>query len=644
MSDLSYDLAIMIFTLISQIFFREVRTRGSHYVPRTGPVIFVAAPHNNQFLDLLLGLEIYKETGRRAQFLIAAASMKRRVIGAMAKLLHNIPVARAQDSAKPGSGTVRLFVDDPCLVLGKDTRFQSELSPRMTITLPKDIGYASSEVVEVLSDTEVRVKREFKGESDVGTAQVLEAQEQKRKEGADGFSYKCVPYVSQEEMFRQVYRKLDEGGSIAVFPEGGSHDRTDFLPFKVGFALMALGAMANNPGLQVKIQPAGMYYFHAHRFRSRAVIDFGQPLDVPQEYVEMFKRGGAEKREAVGKLVDTVYDALKAVTIRAPDFDTLQVIQAARRLYIQPGQHLTIDQVVKLSRRLLEAYFQFKDEPRIQQLRKDILSYNARLRRLGLRDHQVPRAEKDPCMAALLLVYRSILLSVWSVFALPGTVLNGPIFILASIISLKKSKEALAASQVKVAGKDVLATWKVLVALVVTPVLYAVYAILGIWLAIRAGATREWIIATPFIVSIVLPLMNFAALKFGEAGMDVLKSLPPLIVSLVPGQQKTLVSLKRTRQELSERLTEVINDLGPQIYEDFGKDRILDPAASAPPATDSDANSLRQRKNSGWNGEEASLLDHPMTWLDERLFGWTRPEPLEDGDAVWGDHDETVRR
>ena len=62
-----------------------------------------------------------------------------------------------------------------------------------------------------------------------------------------------------------------------------------------------------------------------------------------------------------------------------------------------------------------------------------------------------------------------------------------------------------------------------LVAAAVVPVLYTIYAILGTWLAVRAGATRPWIIATPFITFTVLPLMNFAALRFGEAGMDVLK-------------------------------------------------------------------------------------------------------------------------
>ena len=106
---------------------------------------------------------------------------------------------------------------------------------------------------------------------------------------------------------------------------GGSHDRTDLLPLKAGVSLIALGAMANNPDLKVKIVPVGLSYFHAHRFRSRAVIEFGSPLDVPQEFVEMFKEGGPKKREAVGKFLNVIYDALKTVTLRAPDYDTLMV-------------------------------------------------------------------------------------------------------------------------------------------------------------------------------------------------------------------------------------------------------------------------------------------------------------------------------
>lgn len=65
------------------------------------------------------------------------------------------------------------------------------------------------------------------------------------------------------------------------------------------------------------------------------------------------------------------------------------MIQAARRLYVTPGQQLTLGQVVQLNKRFLQAYVMFKDEPRVQKLQKDVIKYNRILRDLGLRDHQV---------------------------------------------------------------------------------------------------------------------------------------------------------------------------------------------------------------------------------------------------------------
>ena len=47
---------------------------------------------------------------------------------------------------------------------------------------------------------------------------------------------------------------------------------------------------------------------------------------------------------------------------------------------------------MELNRRLLEGYTHFKDEPRVQKLRGDVLKYNRLVRDLGLRDHQVDRS------------------------------------------------------------------------------------------------------------------------------------------------------------------------------------------------------------------------------------------------------------
>lgn len=86
---------------------------------------------------------------------------------------------------------------------------------------------------------------------------------------------------------------------------------------------MALGAVAANPDCDLKIVPCGMNYFHAHKFRSRAVIEFGTPLVVPEDLVEEYRHGS--RREAIGQMLHIIYDALVAVTVTSPDYDTLMV-------------------------------------------------------------------------------------------------------------------------------------------------------------------------------------------------------------------------------------------------------------------------------------------------------------------------------
>ena len=86
----------------------------------------------------------------------------------------------------------------------------------------------------------------------------------------------------------------------------------------------------------------------------------------------------------------------------------------------------------------------------------------------------------------------------------------------------------------KVAGRDVLATWKILISLGVTPVLYAFYAFLATVVAFKANAPLQWKIFTPILVVIALPFIAYAALKFGEAGMDVLKFVITAQVLVTP--------------------------------------------------------------------------------------------------------------
>ncbi|BGP30137.1 Glycerol-3-phosphate/dihydroxyacetone phosphate acyltransferase [Rhodotorula toruloides] len=597
-SNLVYDVVAHMWRIVITIFFREIRSRGAWKIPRSseGAVIFVVGPHHNQFLDpLLLMSEVKRESGRRISFLAAAKSMDRAFVGLASRLMQSIPVARAQDYAFAGQGTISLSPSDPLTILGTGTNFTKDFSkPRSQLLLPRNLGSSTAEVVEVVSDTELKLKKEF-------SKKALDA----LKEREDGVAFKVLPHVDQSSMYSAVYQKLIDGGCIGIFPEGGSHDRTDLLPLKAGVSIMALGAKSAHPDLKLQIVPVGLSYFHPHKFRSRAVVEFGSPIEIPQDYVSEFEKGGEDKKKAIGEVMELIVDGLKSVTIRAPDYETLMLIQAARRLYRPPGTNLTIGQVVELNKRFIVGYEVYKDDPRIKELERGVREYNTLLRYMGLKDHQVESVGRPRWRSFFLLCYRLGLLSVWGVLALPGVVLNAPIFFAAKLISRAKAKEALAASTVKIAGRDVLATWKVLVALAGAPSLYTIYAINAVVLAHKLGLPYKYKLAAPFATFAGLPFIGVAALKFGEVGMDVYKSMRPLLLSLIPGKEPELKRLRHMRETLASELNELVDELAPTVFEDFDSRRII-------PSTD-----VGVRRESA----QGKFLQHPLNWVDELLFG-----------------------
>ena len=559
-----------------------------------------------QFVDSLILMRLLKnEANRRISYLIAAKSTSRALIGPLSRAIGAIPVGRAMDSVKPAKGKIFLPDQDnnPALIQGVGTDFKNgDFEIGGLIVLPKVREQTpSAEIAEIISPTELRLKRAFQtpeawesltgtGSANGSTTPGGDPNEQSR-----GCSFKVAPYVDHSKVYDAVFDELEDSGCIGIFPEGGSHDRPDLLPLKAGVAIMALGAEAKHPGCGVKIIPVGMNYFHPHKFRSRAVVEFGHPIEVDPEQVEKYKAG--ERRNAVGSLLETATQGLWAVTQRAPDYDTLMLVQAARRLYNPLGKKLPLPLVVELNRRLLKGYTKYKDDPRVVELKKDVLDYNKQLRALGVRDHQVEwgNPTKRPWWLILgTLSFRLFELIFLGIGTLPGLAMFWPVFVTTKYYSRKKSKEALAASTVKLEGRDVISTWKLLVAMALTPALYIYYVVVvSTWLVYnrRDGyythrvpwwmAARTyvpdfvpiWLFAVVFFI--VCIFVTFAALRIGEIGMDIAKSLPPLFVALNPRSSSRFVKLQQRRKALSERVTEVINDFGPEVFPDFDAARIV---------------------------------------------------------------------
>jgi len=132
-----------------------------------------------------------------------------------------VPVVRPQDLAKPGQGRIQLLnrKTDPLRIIGIDTQFTTQLKPRDSIVLPKGCGI--SEVDQIISDTEIIIKKEFK---ELRAMEILTQN--------DGTAYKCMPHVEQDSVYKCVHDELNNGRCITIFPEGGSHDRAEMLPLK----------------------------------------------------------------------------------------------------------------------------------------------------------------------------------------------------------------------------------------------------------------------------------------------------------------------------------------------------------------------------------------------------------------------------
>ena len=304
-----------------------------------------------------------------------------------------VPVKRAQDSANKGSGSVTVDTKQipsetaegassitEIKVVGKGTKFTSEIKVGDKIRFPKT---AQGIKVASIDGNESLILKVEDGVLDVISTQPF----------PEYVPFDILPRIDQKDVYQNVLENLASGGTIGIFPEGGSHDRTDLLPLKVGVALIAYSSLEKD-GINVPIIPVGLNYFRAHRFRGKATVEFGSPTYIEPSTLANFKKGGADKRRVCNELLGRIEDSMRSVIVSVPDYEKMQMIHAARRLYRQDAA-TTAQERQDMGRRFAEGYkrmlLQVKGEPPEEwiQLQNRILAYQKELNSLGIRDYQV---------------------------------------------------------------------------------------------------------------------------------------------------------------------------------------------------------------------------------------------------------------
>ena len=198
----------------------------------------------------------------------------------------------------------------------------------------------------------------------------------RRKDGA--------PVSRNIETFTRCRVALAEGGTIAIFPEGYSHNEPGSVPLKTGAARIALEAGAHGaPGLRVL--PVGIVYEDKEHFRSRVLVQVGEPID-PAPDQALYARA---PREAVKSLTARIAAGLSSVTAPFASWEEARLIDRAVDLAVEGDPAtLPLSQRWSLWRSFIARYAELEksDPERAQRLVAALRRYDEARRHLGLRE------------------------------------------------------------------------------------------------------------------------------------------------------------------------------------------------------------------------------------------------------------------
>uniref|UniRef100_A0A7S4KUF0 Phospholipid/glycerol acyltransferase domain-containing protein n=1 Tax=Guillardia theta TaxID=55529 RepID=A0A7S4KUF0_GUITH len=339
-------------------------------------------------------------------------------------------------------------------------------------------------------------------------------------------AYSFLPYVDQSEMFEQVYDFLLHGGTIGIFPEGGTHDGTQLLPLKWGISTMVLGAMAKHTGpepLKISVVPVGLNYFSPHQFRSTVSVDFGDPIDVDQATVDRWRSGSKEaKQEANAAVMDLVMAGVSAVTLQAKDVETLELYRTIRRLFVPLGSRLSVKDNVALTQSVAASLnFETRKEPRVQHFLSRCRQYSDMLTQYKVHDYQVQRfreralSDSQRLSVIMKTLHRLSMALLLVALLLPWWLCVAPVSLCIAVVSDWQARKA---NKMSVKG-----TWKILAGTAVIPLTHFLCTC-AFWFTFGEFVGLVWFFTAP--------VGGMLAIYATEESFQLLKSLNSLLFVL----------------------------------------------------------------------------------------------------------------
>jgi hypothetical protein len=267
-----------------------------------------------------------------------------------------------------------------------------------------------------------------------------------------------------ERTFELCSELLQRGGSIALFPEGVSHNSPKLLPMKTGAARIALGAAASgkNP-VEVKIVPVGLYYTSKTTFRSEALLHFGEPFTVPRVEPDA---DGQPPRAAVKELTARVEQELREVTLNAESDTDVHAAKIAEQIFASAAVNDSLGEKLDFLKNYVGEVGTSTPKPDPALVGR-IRNYDDELTSFGIEPQHLSLAELTQSFVVYRALVQAWVLIVLAPFALFGAILHAPAYQLCKLVAYLYSRHD---------ADDIASTVKVLAGMVFIPFTWLISA------------------------------------------------------------------------------------------------------------------------------------------------------------------------
>ena len=262
-----------------------------------------------------------------------------------------------------------------------------------------------------------------------------------------------------QKTFELARELLQRGGSIALFPEGVSHNSPKLLPMKTGAARIALGSASSGDAFDVKIVPVGLFYTNKTTFRSEALLHFGEPFEVPRIELE---HDGQPPKDAVKSLTSRIESELREVTVNAETESDLHTARIAERIFASTAENEYLGEKLDFLKTYIEEESSPKLSSRVREFSKHLGSFGIAPEHLSLAQF----SRSFVIRQAFIQFWVLILLSPVAVF---GAILHAPAYQLCKLVAYLYSRHG---------ADDIASTVKVLAGMVFIPFTWLITAVI----------------------------------------------------------------------------------------------------------------------------------------------------------------------